>query len=139
MKLKNHNYVVQFIFASVFFINTVHAQNSPEGKTYTLLTNSVCKKMEGGGCNVDYYKVMEFMQNKVSIYETVKASCTPKEREENYNNKAEPIKSIRYWSIKDNKIFIEKYDEYGKLELKGDKIIGKRSNGTVTAEFLEKK
>ncbi|MBL7911087.1 MAG: hypothetical protein JNJ41_08555 [Bacteroidia bacterium] len=129
-----------FIFIIALFMSSeIKAQLSPEGKTYTLLTNSVCKKMEGGGCNIDYYKVMEFTKNKVSIYELVKASCTPKEREENYNNKAEPIKSVRYWTIKDNQIFIEKYDEYGKLELKGDKLIGKRSNGSVTAEFLEKK
>lgn len=127
------------IFLLFFTYITTYAQNSPEGKTYTLLTSSVCKKMEGGGCNIDTYKVMEFVKDKVSIYELIKASCTPKEREENYKNKAEPIKYVRYWSIKNDKIFIEKYDEYGKLELKGDKLIGKRSNGSVIAEFLEKK
>lgn len=93
--------------------------------------------MEGGGCTIETYQVMEFAKNKVSIYKLIKASCTPEEREENYNNKSEPVKYIRYWSIKDNKIFIEKYDEYGKMEMKNDKIIAKK--GSAITEFLEQK
>ncbi len=137
MKLKNKKYLFVFILGLMLFTNLLPAQNSPEGKTYQLLTNSVCKKMEGGGCTVDYYQIMEFTNKQVTIYKLIKASCTPKEREESYNNKPEPLKHIRYWTIKDNKIFIEKYDEYGKMELKDDKIIAKKGN--TVKEFLEKK
>lgn len=137
MKLKNKKYLFLLVLVLMFFINSISAQNSPEGKTYQLLTNSVCKKMEDGGCTLDYYQVMTFTNKQVTIYKLIKASCTPKEREDSYNYKPEPLKYIRYWNIKDNKIFIEKYDEYGKMELKDDKIIAKK--GSTVKEFLEKK
>ncbi len=137
MKLKNKKYLFLFVLVLILLTNSTFAQNSPEGKTYQLLTNSVCKEMADGGCNIEYYQVMEFTTKKVTIYKLIKAKCTPKEREEGYNSKAEPVKYIRYWSIKDNKIFIEKYDEYGKMELKDDKIIAKK--GSTVKEFLEKK
>jgi hypothetical protein len=130
-----YNYFFYLLFTFCFI--KVNAQSSPEGKTYKKTLSSVCEKMEGGGCNIDTCQVMEFAKDKVSIYKLVKASCTPKEREENYNNKAEPLKAVRYWSIKNNKIFIEIYDEYGKMELKNDKIIAKKGNEIT--EFLEEK
>jgi len=126
-----------FYLFLVFFAVTLNAQSSPEGKTYKAHLNSVCKKMEGGGCTVDTYQVMEFSEKKVIIYRQVKASCTPADREESYNNKPEPVKYVRYWSIKNNKLFIEKYDEYGKMELNNEKIIAKK--GSTVTEFLEKK
>ncbi|MEO6305017.1 MAG: hypothetical protein ABIP51_17780 [Bacteroidia bacterium] len=127
-----NKYLFYLLFA--FCTITANAQSSPEGKKYVLLTDYACAKMEGGGCSINTYKVFEFIKDKVFIYTLVKASCTSKEREENYN-KDEPVKSTRYWTIKNNKIFVEKYDEYGKMELNEDKIIAKK--GKTVTEFLE--
>ena len=135
--MKRH--LLSSVLILLFFLSftNINAQLSPEGKTYKAHLSSVCKKMEGGGCNVDTYQVMEFIKDKVIIYRLVKASCTPKEREDSYNNKEEPIKYTRYWSVKDNKLFIEKYDEYGKMEIKDAKIIAKKE--TSVTEFIEEK
>lgn len=122
------------VYAQVLQANNSHG---PIGKTYTALVNETCKSMTGGGCMIYTYQVLNFEQDSVKVTYQAIASCSPKERENNYKDMYKnQIKKYK-WSVQNDSLTIEGFDTYGKFLFRDSVLIGKDKFKNQSIEFLE--
>ena len=109
------------------------------GKTYEGRVKYVCKKMVDGGCAITTYCVLRFSEHAVEVHYYAQAACTPKEREAKYSHDYSNEKKTYTWSIVENVITIEGFNEYGTFKFLDNKIIGsKEDDEEKVFEFTEK-
>ena len=122
----------------MLFISCI-SQNTLAGKTYKAEVSASCEKFKnGGGCMIYDYCILEFEKNIVKVSYSTEASCTPKERENTYNNNVSQKTEYNY-TIKNNVLNIKNFNTYGKLTIKQKKLIGRKEmneNEFSKLEFL---
>lgn len=116
--------ITSTLLLSICCFFTSHAQNSMSGKNYKALLRSSCIKMVNGGCMQYDYNLLKFEKDSVIVSSKMEVRCVPKEREKGYQSIRKPISKKYHWSIKNNMISIEGFDEYGKLSMVGEELIG---------------
>ena len=110
----------------LFFNAHVSAQSDLIGKKYKAEIRTSCEKFKnGGGCMIYNYCILEFNKNIVKVSHSTEASCTPKERENTYNNNVSQKTEYNY-TIKNNVLNIKNFNTYGKLTIKQKKLIGRK-------------
>ena len=109
----------------MFFISC-NSQNTLAGKTYKAEVSASCEKFKnGGGCMIYDYCILDFKKNIVNVSYSTKASCTPKEIENNY--KINQSEKMQYgYTIKNNIVNIKNFNTYGKLFINQKKLIGRK-------------
>ena len=125
---------------------TVSAQDNILGKTYKAQIGESCRKTTEGGCMVYTFRVLEFEKDSVIITYKVKASCEPKERENGLEKMYDRLIEKYKWSITDRIINIQGFNEYGKLSIEAEKLIGHTKSlqhiglgGPKRLEFVEER
>lgn len=109
----------------VSFILKMNAQSKIIGKTYKTIIGMTCKDFNNGGCMIYRYCVLFFEKDSVTINYKVVPNCSPKWRDSLYTKQNHLFQKYS-WRIHKNKIIINNFDEYGKLQIKGRKLIGKQ-------------
>ena len=114
-------------------VSKVNAQL--EDKQYESLTQASCAKMVNGGCMKYTYCILNFKENSVSISYEFEANCSPKNKSIK-RHKTKEFKTYNYYIINDE-IVIKGFNDYGNLQIKDSKLIGKKIiNGNETREII---
>lgn len=116
--------ILALIILSFWLINC-NGQTKLAGKTFVAEVGATCKDMTDGGCMILTYRILEFKQDSVTISYRVKASCTPKERENGYEQMSDNLKKTYRWKIRKNILVIENCSEISQLTVQKSKIIGR--------------
>ena len=121
------------------YAQNLGANNSqgPIGKTYKALVGETCKSMTDGGCMIYTYQVLKFEHDSVKVSYQAVASCSPKEREKNYNEMYKFSFKKYKWTVQNNSLTIEGYDHYGKFLFQDSVLIAKDTLKNKNVEFLE--
>ena len=136
--LKNNNMKNLFLVLIFSISLKLYSQNAIVGKAYKAEISASCKEMNDGGCMIYNYCILEFEKNIVKVSYSTEASCTPKERENTYNNNVSQKTEYTY-TIKNNVVTIKNFYSYGKLIIKQKKLIGQKEmndNEFSKLEFL---
>ena len=104
----------------------------PIGKTYSAKIGETCKSMDGGGCMIYTFRILNFKKDSVVVSYRVKADCTSKEKEKGYENMYNDLTRTYKWTVNDKIIHIAGLDDYGALSIQDSKLIGKNK-----IEFME--
>jgi len=127
---------MKFSIILIFLLSIIgiNVQNDLTGKNFKALVGETCKYMTDGGCMIYTYRFLNFKKDSVVVSYEVIASCTPKERESNYNHMYDNLTKTYKWSANSNTITIIGLDEYGKLTLQNSKLIGEDK---LTKRYIE--
>jgi hypothetical protein len=120
-----------------FWLISCNGQTKLAGKTYVAEIGATCKDMTDGGCMIFTYRILEFKQDSVTISYRVKASCTPKERENGYEHMYDNLTKIYKWKINKDILIIENCKEFGKLKIQKSKLIGQDDDWMTAIEFIK--
>jgi len=121
--------MLKIILLMAILVNT---QVDPTGKTYSAKVNETCKTMSDGGCMIYTYRVLNFKKDSVIVSYRVIAECSTKSLEKGYENMHNNLTKTYKWTLKNETINIEGFDEYGTLSIANSKLIGKDN-----IEFIE--
>jgi hypothetical protein len=114
-----------FIVVVLAFSFTVKSQKNVIGKTYSAKTGTTCKEFsDGGGCLIDTYCYLTFEKDSVVIIYKQISYCSPKIKDTFCTKDNNIFRRYKYIFYRDG-IKIKDFDIYGKLILKGKKMIGK--------------
>ena len=119
------------------FILGANNRHGPIGKTYKALVGETCKSMAGGGCMIYTYQVLNFEQDSVKVSYQGIASCSPKERENNYKELYKNQFKKYKWSVQNDSLTIEGFETYGKFLFRDSVLSGKDKFKNQNIEFLE--
>ncbi|MFN8166119.1 MAG: hypothetical protein U0X76_08120 [Bacteroidia bacterium] len=120
--------LILILFSLLLSTKVNHNKDLLIGKLFKGLVNEACKEMKDGGCMIYTYRLLEFKEDSVIISRQTMASCTPKERERNYNRLTDASPETFHWKIVNDEILIEGFDEYGQLKLEGTELKGVDKN-----------
>ena len=120
--------LILILFSLLLSTKVNHNKDLLIGKLFKGLVNEACKEMNDGGCMIYTYRLLEFKEDSVIISRQTMASCTPKERERNYNRLTDASPETFHWKIVNDEILIEGFDEYGQLKLEGTELKGVDKN-----------
>lgn len=115
----------------------VNVQNDPTGKHFKALVSETCKQMKDGGCMIYTYRLLHFKTDSVVVSYQVIASCSPKERENNYKHMYDNLTKTYKWSGNNDTITINGFDDYGKLIIQNSKLLGEDKLTKRHLEFKE--
>jgi hypothetical protein len=120
MSIKNemkNSISICFLLLSI----SLNAQLYLIGKKYTAHTGTSCKLYNDGGCDIYYYKDLEFEKDSVIVTNRINFLYVRNGSE----TKNKSIEKKKYkWSIRKNIIFIKNYNDFDKLRLINKIIIG---------------
>lgn len=122
---------------SLFFWLHLTAQVDPVGKQFTTKISEACKLMTGGGCTIYRFCSLAFQKDSVVVFYTTKASCTPKEREKNYERNSKADSKTYSWKRSGNKIIIKGFTDYGVLAVGDEILTGKIEKNKVEPLVFE--
>lgn len=131
---------IKRLFTLMFLVPFILGANNshgPIGKTYSALVNQTCKYMTDGGCMIYIYQVLDFEQDSVKVTYQAIAYCSPKERENNYNEMYKFSFKKYKWTVQNDSLIIEGFDTYGKFLFRDSVLIGKDKFKNQNIEFLE--
>ena len=106
----------------------IFSQKNIIGKSYKALISKSCKEFNDGGCTIKTFCIISFENKNVIIKYFVDANCTTTEREKLYEENAKKNNKSSTWSIKNSKIHIQNFTEFGDFEISENSIIGKEEN-----------
>jgi hypothetical protein len=93
------------------------------GKTYEAEVGASCKIYAKGSCMIYEYDALTFKKDTVMVSNRQAANCTDKEKEGRYKRSGEQSKSYK-WTISNDTLTIENFNDYGKLVVKENQLIG---------------
>jgi hypothetical protein len=124
------------MFLVPFLLGANNSQG-PVGKTYKTLVGKTCRDMADGGCMIYSYMVLNFGHDSATVSYQGIASCSPKEREDNYKEMYKnQIKKYK-WTVQNDTLTIEGFDTYGKFLFQDSVLIGRDKYKNQNIEFLE--
>jgi len=140
MALQSKIFRCSILLLLFLFVEKTNAQITPVGKTYTSLVSEACKIMTDGGCMLYTTCILSFDKDSVLVSYTMRAECTPKEREASYANAADRLKKKYKWSQHHNSISIQGFTEYDPFSITDTALLAKKpgGNGLIFKEVKEK-
>lgn len=140
MKFQSKIFRLSILSLLFLFVEKINAQITPAGKTYTSLVSEACKIMTDGGCMLYTTCILSFDKDSVLVSYTMRAECTPKEREATYANAGDRLKKKYKWSQNHNSITINGFTEYDPLSITDTALLAKKpgGNGLVFKEVVQK-
>ncbi|MDR3286867.1 MAG: hypothetical protein LBT27_05450 [Prevotellaceae bacterium] len=94
-------------------------ENQLIGKTYQAKISESCAKTLDGGYTTYTYCILKFEKNNVRISYKTKTSRT-------YEEKDKGKEEIRKWTVQNNRIIIQDFDDYGTFKIQDAMLVGEK-------------
>lgn len=129
MVIHSKRILIVFVFyLAILSRLPLNAQQNPTGKTYIALTQEDCAKTLGGGYTIYTYCVLKFDKDSVcvTVYSTTSNDLVEKRIHTEH---------AHTWEIKDKRVLIHGFDNYGLLEMQQATLIGKKVGNNEEVVF----
>lgn len=112
--------LISFLFLSI----NISAQFKIIGKTYKAVISASCKEFNDGGTMIYTYCILKFEKKNVTVFYETEFESTRKGIDEN-SKKTDKGKAYKWIKIR-NVITIKGFNDYGRLNILDEKLIGRK-------------
>lgn len=119
----------------VSFWQPTRVDKDPTNKKFKGLESASCRELTNGGCMVYTYRILDFRADSVVISYEVIPNCTPSELDKNYANLYKDLTSTYAWSLHNDTVTIEGFENYGRLFLYQSTLYGTNQATQKSIEF----
>lgn len=130
--MQNSKLRIMITLFAIVINQMANAQNAWEDHTYSYKTSETCKMKTDGGCWIVGYRVLEFEEDSVMIYDKVRGNCHPIDNM--YDKDFLNLKTYPWNQINDQ-IKIDGFNDFEVHLTDGIKIIGSIKINGVNRSF----